>query len=66
MSDIPTKLIDFINQDNKLIPPYIGAAGNTWFLYDGFHRICLSNYLNINAIPFLIDKSNLLYLKVLK
>ncbi len=53
-------LIKFIQNENKLIPPFIiNIAGNKWTIWDGKHRIALCIKLGFTKMPFLIRKKDL-------
>jgi hypothetical protein len=48
-------LIEFVKNDNKLIPPIIrNIDKNSWAIIDGQHRLALFIHLGITNIPFLI------------
>ena len=55
-------LINFINEENYLIPPIIRSIdGLSWAIIDGQHRLGLFIYLGITTIPFLIRKDQVKY-----
>lgn len=55
MDDKMIGLIEFVKNDNKLIPPIIrNIDKNSWAIIDGQHRLGLFIHLGITNIPFLI------------
>ena len=59
VSDDMRELIKVIEDNNKIIPPFIiNINGQKWTIMDGHHRIDLMNYLEIQNAPFLIRKVN--------
>lgn len=67
LNDKMIRLINFIKEGHKIIPPIIRYVNNdSWTIYDGQHRIGLFIYLNIPTVPFLIRKDQVKYIYQLK
>ena len=63
MDEKMIRLVNFINEGNKLIPPIIrNITKNKWTIFDGQHRIGLFLHLGITTIPFLIRKDQAILL----
>ena len=61
------RLVNFIKEGNKIIPPIIRYINDTtWAIVDGQHRIGLCLHLDIRTIPFLIRKDQTKYTQQLK
>lgn len=60
------RLIEFIESENKLIPPIIlNLNNNKWTFLDGQHRVALFLHLGISKAPFLIRKNQKNHIKEL-
>ncbi len=58
------KLIEFIEFENKIIPPIITISEtNNTCIIDGNHRIALCRFLNKEEIPFIIENTDFVKLK---
>lgn len=57
------RLIEFIENGNKLIPPLIQTNRNRILIIDGNHRIALCRFLRIEKIPFLIPKKDFSFMQ---
>lgn len=57
------RLIEFIENGNKLIPPLIQTNENRISIIDGNHRIALCRFLRIEKIPFLIPKKDFSFMQ---
>lgn len=54
------RLIEFIENGNKIIPPIIQPIDNkNLAIIDGNHRISLCRFLKLNNIPFLVMKKHI-------
>lgn len=54
------RLIEFVENGNKIIPPMILPTSNTTIaILDGNHRIALCRFLKLSHIPFIVKKDTL-------
>jgi len=60
-------LVEFIENGNLVIPPIIETNGNESLqIVDGFHRIAICRFLQLEEIPFLIENRLIQYIEDLK